>query len=241
MCGRFTQQRPSAELAALFAADDLAGTPGGRYNLAPQQSGLVVVERPEEGRAIAAYRWGLVPSWARDARIGSRLINARAETVATTAAFRSAFQKRRCLVPADAFYEWERVAESIRQPNLIRRADGEPMAFAGLWSPWRDPAEPESDWIRTFTIVTTTANATLAPIHDRMPVILAPSDWGAWLDPGTPDPGALRDLLRPAPDDLLIRYPVTKRVNNARNDGPDLVVPLGPLGPDPGARQLTLG
>ena len=203
MCGRFTQQRPSAELAALFAADDLAETPGGRYNLAPQQTGLVVVERPEEGRAIAAYRWGLVPTWAKDARIGNRLINARAETVATTAAFRSAFQKRRCLVPADAFYEWERVAESIRQPNLIRRADGEPMAFAGLWSPWRD--------------------------------------WGAWLDPGTPDPGALRDLLRPAPDDLLIRYPVTKRVNNARNEGPDLVVPLGPLGPDPGVRQLTLG
>lgn len=241
MCGRFTQQRPSAELAALFAADDLALTPGGRYNLAPQQPGLVVVERPEEGRAVAAYRWGLVPTWARDAKIGNRLINARAETVATTAAFRSAFQKRRCLVPADAFYEWERVAESIRQPNLIRRADGEPMAFAGLWSPWRDPVDPDSEWIRTFTIVTTTANATLAPIHDRMPVILAPSDWGAWLDPGTADPGALRDLLRPAPDDLLIRYPVTKRVNNARNEGPDLVVPLGPLGPDPGARQPTIG
>jgi len=241
MCGRFTQQRPSAELAALFAAEDLADTPGGRYNLAPQQAGLVVVERPEEGRAIAAYRWGLVPTWAKDARIGNRLINARAETVATTAAFRSAFQKRRCLVPADAFYEWERVTESIRQPNLIRRADGEPMAFAGLWSPWRDPAEPESEWIRTFTIVTTTANATLAPIHDRMPVILAPSDWGAWLDPGTSDPDALGDLLRPAPNDLLIRYPVTKRVNNARNEGADLVVPLGPLGPGPGERQLTLG
>ena len=241
MCGRFTQQRPSAELAALFEADDLAATSGGRFNLAPQQPGLVVVEHPEKGRAIAAYRWGLVPTWARDARIGNRLINARAETISTTAAFRSAFQKRRCLVPADAFYEWERVAESIRQPNLIRRADGEPMAFAGLWSPWRDPAEPESEWIRTFTIVTTTANATLAPIHDRMPVILAPSDWGAWLDPGTSDPDALGDLLRPAPNDLLIRYLVTKRVNNARNEGADLVVPLGPLGPGPGERQLTLG
>jgi len=246
MCGRFTQQRPSAELAALFAADDLAATPGGRFNLAPQQSGLVVVERPDEGRALAAYRWGLVPTWAKDAKIGNRLINARAETVATTAAFRSAFQKRRCLVPADAFYEWERVAESIRQPNLIRRADGEPMAFAGLWSPWRDPADPESEWLRTFTIVTTTANATLAPIHDRMPVILSAADWGAWLDPAAPDPAApdpaaLLGLLRPAPDDLLIRYPVTKRVNNARNEGPDLVVPLGPLGPEPGGRQLTLG
>ena len=124
MCGRFTQQRPSAELAALFAADDLAGTPGGRYNLAPQQSGLVVVQSADDRRAIDAYRWGLVPTWAKDPRIGNRLINARAETVATTPAFRGAFQKRRCLVPADAFYEWERVTPAIRQPNLIRRADG---------------------------------------------------------------------------------------------------------------------
>lgn len=241
MCGRFTQQRPSAELAALFAADDLAASPGGRFNLAPQQSGLVVVERPDERRAIVAYRWGLVPTWAKDPRIGNRLINARAETVATTPAFRSAFQKRRCLVPADAFYEWERVAESIRQPNLIRRSDGELMAFAGLWSPWRDPAEPEGEWVRTFTIVTTIANTTLAPIHDRMPVILSAVDWGAWLDPATPDPAALLGLLRPAADDLLIRYPVTRRVNSARNEGPDLVVPLGPMGPEPGQRPFQLG
>ena len=241
MCGRFTQQRPSAELAALFAADDRAETLGGRFNLAPQQTGLVVVERPDAGRAIAAYRWGLVPTWAKDPKIGNRLINARAETIATTAAFRSAFQKRRCLVPADAFYEWVRVGDSIRQPNLIRRADGEPMAFAGLWSPWRDPAEPEGEWLRTFTIVTTSANATLAPIHDRMPVILTAADWGAWLDPAASDPASLLGLLRPARDDLLIRYPVSKRVNNARNEGPDLVVPLGPLGPEPGQRPLPLG
>jgi putative SOS response-associated peptidase YedK len=240
MCGRFTQQRPSAELAALFDAEDLAATPGGRFNLAPQQTGLVVVQGLDLRRAIAGYRWGLIPTWAKDARIGNRLINARAETIATTPAFRSAFQKRRCLVPADAFYEWERVADSIRQPNLIRRADGEPMAFAGLWSPWRDPADPEAEWLRTFSIVTTTANATLAPIHDRMPVILAAAAWAAWLDPVAPDPDALQELLRPAADDLLIRYPVTKRVNSARNDGPDLIVPLGPLGPEPGQRALPL-
>lgn len=241
MCGRFTQQRPSVEIAALFAADDLAATPGGRFNLAPQQPGLVVLEQPDEGRAIVACRWGLVPTWAKDPKIGNRLINARAETVATTPAFRSAFQKRRCLVPADAFYEWERAGGSIRQPNLVRRVDGEPMAFAGLWSAWRDPAQPEGEWVRTFTIVTTSANATLAPIHDRMPVILRAADWGAWLDPGAADPAALLGLLRPAPDDLLIRYPVTKRVNNARNEGPDLVVPLGPLGPGPGGRQVSIG
>jgi putative SOS response-associated peptidase YedK len=241
MCGRFTQQRPSAELAALFAAEDLAGTPGGRYNLAPQQSGLVVVQQADDRRAIDAYRWGLVPTWARDPRIGNRLINARAETVATTPAFRGAFQKRRCLVPADAFYEWERVTPAIRQPNLIRRVDGEPMAFAGLWSPWRDPAEQEGPWLRTFTIVTTTANATLAPIHDRMPVILPRAVWDAWLDPSIAGGEPLLSLLRPAPADLLVRYPVSRRVNSTRNEGPDLVVPLGPQGPEPGQRLPPSG
>jgi putative SOS response-associated peptidase YedK len=234
MCGRFTQQRPSAELAALFGAEDLAESPGERYNLAPQQLGLVVVERDDLRRAIVPYRWGLVPSWAMDAKIGSRLINARAETVATTPAFRASFQKRRCIVPADGFYEWERKTPEIRQPNLIHRADGEPMAFAGLWSIWRDPGEPEAEPVRTFSIITTSANATLEPIHDRMPVILPASAWTAWLAPTPPDPGELLALLRPAPDDLLERYPVSKRVNSARNEGPDLVVPLGPLGPGPG-------
>ena len=234
MCGRFTQQRPSAELAALFGAEDLAESPGERYNLAPQQLGLVVVERDDLRRAIVPYRWGLIPSWAKDARIGNRLINARAETVATTPAFRASFQKRRCLVPADAFYEWQRMTPEIRQPNLIRRADGEPMAFAGVWSIWRDPTQPDAEPTRTFSIITTTANATLEPIHDRMPVILPASAWPTWLAPVPTDPGELLALLRPAPDDLLERYPVSKRVNNARNEGPDLVIPLGPLGPGPG-------
>ena len=234
MCGRFTQQRPSAELAALFAAEDLAESPGERYNLAPQQMGLVVVERDDLRRAIVPYRWGLIPSWARDARIGGRLINARAETVATTPAFRASFQKRRCIVPADGFYEWERMTPAIRQPNLIRRVDGEPMAFAGLWSIWRDPARPESELVRSFTVITTTANATLEPIHDRMPVILPASAWETWLAPTPAEPGELLALLRPASDDLLERFPVSKRVNDARNEGPDLVVRLGPHGPGPG-------
>ena len=224
----------------LFGAEDLAGSPGGRFNLAPQQLGLVVVERAGLRRAVAAYRWGLVPTWAKDAKIGNRLINARAETVATTPAFRASFAKRRCLVPADGFYEWDRVNERIRQPNLVRRGDGVPMAFAGLWSTWRDPTDPEAEPLRTFAIVTTPANATLAPIHDRMPVILPPEAWAAWLDPEPPAPGELLALLRPAPDDLLVRFPVSKRVNSTRNEGPDLVVPLGPLGPDPETRTLRL-
>jgi putative SOS response-associated peptidase YedK len=234
MCGRFTQQRPSAELAALFAAEDLAETPGERYNLAPQQLGLVVVEREDLHRAIVPYRWGLVPSWAKDTKIGNRLINARAETVATTPAFRASFAKRRCIVPADGFYEWERMTPEIRQPNLIRRLDGAPMAFAGLWSIWRDPTQPDAEPVRTFTIVTTSANATLEPIHDRMPVILPASAWATWLAPTPAEPGELLALLQPAPGDLLERFPVSKRVNNARNEGPDLVVRLGPDGPGPG-------
>lgn len=233
MCGRFTQQRPSAELAALFDAEDRAQSPGGRFNLAPQQSGLVVVEREDLGRAIVPYRWGLIPTWAKDARIGNRLINARAETVATTPAFRSSFAKRRCLVPADGFYEWERMTPEIRQPNLIRRTDGDPMAFAGLWSVWRDPTTPDAEPVRTFSIITTGANATMAPIHDRMPVILPASAWATWLAPAPGEPGELLALLQPAPDGLLEAYPVSKRVNSVRNEGPDLVVPLGPTGPGP--------
>ncbi len=228
MCGRFTQQRPSSELASLFAAVDLAESPGGRYNLAPQQAGLVVVERDDLRRAVVPYRWGLIPSWAKDARIGNRLINARAETVGSTPAFRASFAKRRCIVPADGFYEWERATASIRQPNLIRRVDGEPMAFAGLWSIWRDPAEPDGEPVRTFSIITTPANATLAPIHDRMPAILPAAAWSTWLDPAPPAPGELLALLTSAPDDLLERFAVSRRVNNARNEGPDLIVPLGP-------------
>ena len=233
MCGRFTQQRPSAELAALFAAEDLAASPGGRFNLAPQQAGLVVVERDDLRRAIVPYRWGLIPSWAKDAKMGNRLINARAETVATTPAFRASFARRRCIVPADGFYEWERMTPEIRQPNLVRRVDGEPMAFAGLWSSWRDPAEPDAEPVRTFSIITTAANATLAPIHDRMPVILAPSAWEAWLAPAPAEPGELLALLAPAPDDILVRFPVSRRVNNVRNEGPELVLPLGPTGRGP--------
>jgi putative SOS response-associated peptidase YedK len=235
MCGRFTQQRPSAELAALFEAEDLAERPGARFNLAPQQEGLVVVQRDDLRRAIVPYRWGLVPAWAKDPKIGSRLINARAETVATTPAFRASFAKRRCIVPADGFYEWERMTPEIRQPNLVRRVDGEPMAFAGLWSSWHDPVEPDAEALRTFTIITTPANATLAPIHDRMPAILPASAWDAWLAPAAAEPGELLALLAPAADDLLERFPVSRRVNSVRNEGPELVIPLGPTGPGPGS------
>lgn len=244
MCGRFTQQRPSAELAELFGAENLAGEVEPRFNLAPRQDGLVIVQRDDLRRGLVAYRWGLIPTWARDEKIGNRLFNARAETVASTPAFRASFARRRCIVPADAFYEWEKVTEKIRQPNLVRRDDGAPMALAGLWSLWRDPADPDTPFVRTFTILTTSANATLEPIHDRMPVILPPEAWDRWLDPGASGTAELLGLLVPAPDDLLIRYPVSRRVGDVKSEGPDLVVPLGPLGPEPrsrGSRSATEG
>ena len=221
MCGRFTQQRPTAELAAMFDAepptDELLPT----YNLAPTDEAAVVVERGDR-RAIRAYRWGLIPSWAKDEKIAAKLFNARAETLATSGAFRESFRRRRCIVPADAFYEWQRQG-GARQPFLIRRRDDAPLALAGLWSGWHHPETEQV--IRTFTIVTTTANRTLAGIHDRMPVILSPDHWGRWLDPEMQEMGELTALLEPVADDDLVLYPVRPLVNNVRNNGPELIEP----------------
>jgi putative SOS response-associated peptidase YedK len=155
------------------------------------------------------------------------MINARAETIATSPAYRASFGKRRCLIPVDAFYEWHRVGKGPSQPYVIRHADGSPLAFAGIWSTWRDPSGPEeADPLRTFSIVTTTANGILAPIHDRMPVVLGPDSWPIWLGTDVPGAGELLALLRPAPEAGLIRYPVARYVNDVRNDGPVLVEPI---------------
>ena len=221
MCGRFTQQRPSAELAALFDAEPIHDDPGGHFNVAPTDHATVVVERAER-RALTSYSWGLIPSWAKDPRIASRLFNARAETVATSAAFRASFRARRCIVPVDGFYEWRRDG-SRRQPFLVRRTDGAPLALAGLWSAWHDPATAVVR--RTFTILTTTPNELMATLHDRMPVILEPDAWARWLDTRLADVGELQGLLGPAPVGPLEVYPVRPLVNNVRNDGPELVLP----------------
>ena len=222
MCGRFTQQRPTAELAALFDAEPLTDDPGGHFNLAPTDPAAVVVERGGR-RAITTYAWGLIQPWATDSRRAAAQINARAETVATSGAYRDSFRRRRCIVPADGFYEWQRDG-SARRPHLIRRKDDLPMALAGLWSGWRDPA---TDLVRrTFTIVTTTPNDRIAALHDRMPVILDPADWALWLDPTLDDVGELQGLLRPAPVDPLEIVAVSTLVNNVRNDGPELILPI---------------
>ena len=218
MCGRFTQERPASDLAEIFGAEPLVDDPGARYNVAPTDEALVVVQR-DERRAVTAYRWGLIPHWATDAKIGSRMINARAETITASPAFRDAFVRKRCIVPVESFYEWKRDG-TIRQPYRIVRRDGEPLALAGLWAGWR---EPDTGAVRrTFSIVTTTPNEAVATLHDRMPVVLERETWDRWLDPRPADPSELMGLLAPSEADLEI-YAVGRDVNDVRRDGPELI------------------
>ena len=222
MCGRFTQQRPTSELARIFDAEDLADDPGGRFNVAPTDEAVVVVQR-EDRRAVVRYRWGLVPAWSDDPRIASRTFNARAETVATSPLFRGAFLRRRCLVPVDGFYEWRREGGK-RHPMRIHDPAGRPLALAGLWTGRQDPETGE--WRRTFTIITTRPTAFMAAIHDRMPVVVPPEAWGTWLDRAPQEPGELLAMLEPREDIELDAYPVSSLVNSVRNDGPELILPV---------------
>jgi putative SOS response-associated peptidase YedK len=233
VCGRFTQQRPASELAEIFGAEPLAEELGARFNVAPTDEAFVVVQR-EDRRAITAYRWGLVPHWATDARAGSRMFNARAETLTTSPAFREAFRRRRCLVPVDGFYEWKREGTG-RQPYLVERSDGRPLVLAGLWAGWHDPATEQVR--RTFSIVTTTPNGALAGLHDRMPVILTDRDWDRWLVPAPDDAGELRGLVQPTDEVALQIRAVARHVNDVRRDGPELIEPLAVAPPVAG----TLG
>jgi putative SOS response-associated peptidase YedK len=242
MCGRFTQERPASELADLFAAEPLADELGARYNVAPTDEGLVVVQR-EDRRAVTAYRWGLVPHWSTDAKSASRMFNARAETITASPAFREAFKRRRCIVPVDSFYEWKREG-TVRQPYRVTRADGLPLALAGLWSGWRDPETEEVR--RTFTIVTTTPNDAMADLHDRMPVVLEENGWHRWLADGRAvpavDDGELLALLQPTDAVDLRIYPVNRLVNDVRRDGPELIEPLSPAAVGAAATaESTLG
>ena len=219
MCGRFTLGATAATLAAQF---DLANVPTWtpRYNIAPTQEVLVVLQpSPQANREARLHRWGLIPPWAKDPSIGNRMINARAETVATKPAFRRAFKERRCLLLADGLYEWQR-QERRKQPFYIRLRDGRPFAFAGLWEHWEGC---EGMAIQSCTILTTTSNEVVGRIHDRMPVILSPTDYDRWLDPSIQEPAVLQTLLRPYPADEMTAYPVSTRVNNPANDSPECV------------------
>ncbi len=225
MCGRFTQTRPWAELVLLYRITEIP-VPASlrpRYNIAPTQDVPVVRPIGDGGdRELLLMRWGLVPFWAKSIDIGARLINARAETVRDKPAFRTAFKQRRCLVVADGFYEWQKQTKGPKQPYLVSLADDRPFAFAGLWEEW---APPGGQKLETCTIVTTTANATVAPIHDRMPVILDAGDFDAWLDRGRP-PAAALSLMRPYRG-AMRTVAVSRRVNRVGNDDPGCVEPLG--------------
>lgn len=218
MCGRYTISVPAETLAQHFGLETVPDvTP--RFNVAPTQAAPVVrLSMAAEAPVLDFLRWGLVPAWAKDASGAGRLINARAETVADKPSFRSAFRHRRCLVPADGFYEW-RTEGGVKQPYRITRPDGAPFAFAGLWECWGKGDEP----LETFTILTTAASAVLQPLHDRMPVILDPADYALWLDPAATDPAVLQPLLGAGADDGLTYYAVGRAVNRVGNDDASLV------------------
>lgn len=242
MCGRYGVTATAEEIAETFEADqqDLPELRP-RYNLAPTQWAPVVRREGDERRHVRLLRWGLVPFWADDATIGNRLINARAETAATKPAFRSAFRRRRCLVVADGFYEWE-PRDGGKQPWFVGPAEGGPIAFAGLWEQWQSQGEAAGSAssgegaapLETFTILTTEANERLARLHERMPVILPPETWSAWLDPDR-SRDEVRALLAPYPASATTMWPVGKRVNNPRHDDPTV---LEPVEPEPDRRLL---
>lgn len=227
MCGRFTLRTPAHELARQFELFD-GPQLSPRYNIAPSQQ-IAAIRRaadpalaPPQGRELVLLRWGLIPHWAQDTAIGNRTINARGETAATKPTFRSAFARRRCLIPADGFYEW-RAEGGRKQPYLIQRGDQRPMLLAGLWDEWRGPDET----IRSATIVTTSANNELRALHERMPVILGPDQIDAWLDPDG-QREQLEALLRPLPEGQLELVPVSTLVNSPANDRPECVEPIAP-------------
>jgi putative SOS response-associated peptidase YedK len=227
MCGRFTSTTPVADLASWFEADD-DGLPelGPNFNVTPTSDIFTVVTDPDGQRRLDIMRWGLVPSWADDPSIASRLINARSETIAEKPSFRSAFARRRCLIPVDGFYEWvPSPVHRRKQPTYICARDRRPLAFAGLWEMWRPKGtDRDAPALRTCTIITGPPNATIAPLHDRMPMILANDAWSAWLDTATPAT-ALHRLLAPAPDDLLDHWAVSVAVNDVRRHDAALIEP----------------
>jgi putative SOS response-associated peptidase YedK len=223
MCGRYTLRATPAKFAEIFDLLRVSERVP-RYNIAPTQRVAVVRTSPdEERRELVEMRWGLIPSWAKDAKMGATLINARSETVAAKPSFRSAAKQRRCLIPADGFYEWKAVEGSkSKQPYLIGLADGELFAFAGLWEQWKDPqAGADSAPIETCTILTTEANELLKPLHDRMPVILDRHDYQQWLDPRIQKFDPLVPLMRSYPSEKMRFFPVSTRVNSPRNDLPE--------------------
>jgi len=217
MCGRYTLKTPINVLAERFDLDDYSSSLSPSYNIAPTQEVAAIVEEGEE-RKLETFRWGLIPSWSKDPSIGNKMINARAETVSEKPSFRSAFKKRRCLIVADGFYEWQKT-DGGKQPFHIKMNDSSPFAFAGLWEAW----DKDGEEIRSCSIITTDANDLMNEIHHRMPVILHPENYGVWIDSGFEEKEALMDLLKPYPSDEMEAYAVSRRVNKPSNNEPSVL------------------
>lgn len=227
MCGRFVSASPPDEIARYFDAAAPEQVLEANYNVAPT-SDIYAVFEDGGTRRMDLFHWGLVPHWAKDPSAGNKMINARAETLASKNAYKPLFAKRRCIIPADGFYEWQKIpGQKRKQPMFISRPDGEPLALAGLWSVWRHPDNPD-DQLHSCTIITTGANDDIAEVHDRMPVILPPEAWASWLDRDDADLDTLGKLLVPAPPKLIELRPVSAEVNNVRNRGPHLIERVDP-------------
>jgi putative SOS response-associated peptidase YedK len=234
MCGRFALFTPPVRLARYFQAtlgDDVDPELRPSWNVAPTDQVLAVRARrrgddaaPE--RTLTSLRWGLIPSWAKDPSAGSRLFNARGESVANRASFRSAFTSRRVIIPADGFYEWHKQNSGAKQPHFFTRADGEPLAMAGVAESWWDKQAEDAPPIRSCSIITTSAGPDMEGIHDRMPVVLQPDTFDLWLDPDMEEASELTALLRPGPAGTIVHRPVSQRIGNVRNNDPQLIDPV---------------
>jgi putative SOS response-associated peptidase YedK len=223
VCGRYRLSRRKQLVKEYFdtVSDEPEWTP--RYNIAPTQPIPVIRQNPKEPRReLSLMRWGLIPSWAKDPSIGAQMINARSETAGTKAAFRGPLTSRRCLIPADGFYEWLRTGKA-KQPYCFEVNDGELFAFAGLWDRWKDLS---GRWVRSCSILTTTPNAVTSAVHDRMPVILDRADYDLWLDPGMSNVEAVSEMLKPCDAEMMRCFPVSSRVNHVANDDPECSTPI---------------
>lgn len=217
MCGRFAQRSDPKKLAKEFGVTEVPKVEA-RYNIAPTQE-ILSVRESADGREVTFFKWGLVPSWAKDASMGARLINARSETVTEKPAFREAFRKRRCIIPADGFYEWQRT-DGRKQPFFFHLRDERPFGFAGLWERWEGEG---GKILNSCTILTTEANEVLRPVHDRMPVILHPDDYELWLDVDLRKHDLAKELLKPYPAEEMLAYPVGTSINSPRSQGAKLI------------------
>jgi putative SOS response-associated peptidase YedK len=240
MCGRFVSTAGPERIAAYFdgvvPTEPAAESLGENYNVAPTQDIYAVVGNGDGTARVDAFHWGLIPSWAKDRKVGYRMINARAETLPEKNAYKGLLKKKRCIIPMDGFYEWKAGTEDgpktakgkpAKQPMFIHRLDDAPLAVAGLWTAWKDPADDKGRFLHSATVITTSANTTMRAVHDRMPVILSPEEWSAWLDPSNDDVASLTAMLDPAPDDLLTMHAVSTDVNNVRNNRAELLAAVG--------------